>query len=988
MKLRQLILGLILTIFAISATPNIAKADHCAGGELVYEWISDSTYRFILKFYRDCNGIDAYANQSLCMWDSCNNYTASVTMNKWSGNLPDGRPNGSPVAAGCSGYPTKCESTSSSIPGYREWWYSCIVQLPSRCRFWKFAIWISARNYSLNIPGGNLYLETTFDNFHAQGNSSPYFSIKPVPYACINQPTTYNNGAIDPDSDSLSTEMLNPLTGSSCTTAPTNLTLTPALTPPLSIPSNPFQVNNTFALNASTGNMSFTPAVIGPGTLTVRTKEYRNGLQIGSIMRDVQVQVLACSAVVPTVSPISGTIVGGNYSLNRYNGCAGQPLSFCYEIKSTDTGAILIAGDNHQYSFPTATITYSNQASDSVVGCFSWSPAIADTGLHNLILTIKDSTCRPPGILLYQTFTLPVYIWPNTKACPDTTVCKNQTAYLSVSGGGGFQWSVLPGGSPITSLNNANIQYPIATPGLTTTYVVTSTANTYCLKNTDTVVVNIIDGPGFTALKDTLTCPGNAVKLDMAIKKLPGATYKFKWSPATYLNNDTLENPITTPGNNITYTVQVSSTSNNCKSFDTVFVDVLDGFLLENIDTAVCDGTQIQPRIKGDTRYTYSWTSNSSIPGVFSNANIIDPIITPAPVGNSTYFVKASHANCPNKDSLAEFDIDVQPIPTVTLGNDQSMCEGDTLKLSSVIYPANYPFALSWAPGASLDNPNIANPIFKAQQTTTLILTASTTAGCKDSDTIKLTVFPADFVKVTGDTSICPGAKTPIQVTGSGIKSFKWYPDYRITSASSANPLVYPTSTQVYSVYAVDTNACTDTASVKINVHPGATIFLPDVINIYPGESYVMDPTGNCTYFSWFPKVGLSNADISNPIAKPEVNTKYVVTATTESGCSVTDSVNVVVSSESILSLPNAFSPGNGVNGKFKVLRRGDATLKKFEVFNRWGQKVFSTSNIDEGWDGTFNGEPQPLGVYIYSVEAVNANGSKFTKQGNVTLVR
>lgn len=988
MKLRQLVLGLILTVLAFMSNPNTAKADHCAGGELVYEWITDSTYRFILKFYRDCNGIDAYATQNLCMFDSCSNYSASVVMQKWSGTLPDGRPNGSPVAAGCSGYPTKCESSSSAIPGYREWWYTCIVQLPTRCRYWKFAIWISARNFSLNIPGGNLYLETMFDNVIAQGNSSPYFSIKPVPYACINQPTTYNNGAIDPDGDSLSTEILNPLTGSSCTSPPTNLTLTASQVPPLSIPSNPFQVNNTFATNAVTGNLSFTPSVIGPGTITVRTREYRNGLQIGSIMRDVQVQVLACSAVVPTVTPITSSIIGGDYSSNRINGCAGQKISFCYEVKSTDTAAILIADDNHNYSIPNATITYTNQASDSIKGCFDWTPAVADSGLRNLILTIKDSTCRPPGILLYQTFTLPIYIWPVTKALADTTVCKNQTAYLGATGGGNFQWSVLPGGSPITSLNNPNIQYPIATPGLSTTYVVTSTVNPYCNRNKDTMVVNIINGPGYVQLKDTLTCPWNPVKLNLNVTKTPGVTYKYKWSPATFLSSDTVEAPICTANNDVSYTVRISSSQNNCQSFDTVSIDVLDGFLLQNIDTAICNGATIQTRISGDSRYTYSWSASSGIPGLFDNPNKMDPIVSPSPIGKATYTVKATHPNCPNKDSVAEFDVEVQPVPDVKLGNDASMCEGDTMKLNADIIPAGYPFSLNWTPGASLDNSTIVNPIFKAQQTTQLILTASTTAGCNDADTIILTVFPAKFVKATGDTSICPGEKTEIHVTGNGIKTFRWYPDYRISSPTSANPTVNPTTTQTYYVYAVDTNACYDTAKVKVNVYPGATLFLPDSVNIYPGESYEMNPSGNCSYFTWFPQVGLSNANVSNPVAKPDVNTKYVVTATTESGCTVSDSINIFVSSESILNVSNAFIPGNGSNNTFKILKRGDATLKKFEIFNRWGQKVFSTTNIEEGWDGKYNGEPQAMGVYVYSIEAITKNGTRFTRQGNVTLVR
>ncbi|MBS1585873.1 MAG: gliding motility-associated C-terminal domain-containing protein, partial [Bacteroidetes bacterium] len=53
-----------------------------------------------------------------------------------------------------------------------------------------------------------------------------------------------------------------------------------------------------------------------------------------------------------------------------------------------------------------------------------------------------------------------------------------------------------------------------------------------------------------------------------------------------------------------------------------------------------------------------------------------------------------------------------------------------------------------------------------------------------------------------------------------------------------------------------------------------------------------------------------------------------------------------------------------------------------------WGVKMFETNNIDEGWDGTYKGKPQPMGVYVYMVEAISPTGRKFVKQGNVTLIR
>jgi gliding motility-associated-like protein len=149
-----------------------------------------------------------------------------------------------------------------------------------------------------------------------------------------------------------------------------------------------------------------------------------------------------------------------------------------------------------------------------------------------------------------------------------------------------------------------------------------------------------------------------------------------------------------------------------------------------------------------------------------------------------------------------------------------------------------------------------------------------------------------------------------------------------------------------------------------------------------------MDPSGNCLYFTWFPTVGLSNPNASNPIATPLVNTRYYVTATTEAGCKATDSIYVLVHDESALNMPNAFSPGSNPNPEFKVLHLGTATLKSFRVYNRWGNKVFETSNIEQGWNGQYNGAPQPMGVYVYSVEAVTNTGKTFTRQGNVTLIR
>ena len=130
-QLRSILtLSLVLVLTAFFA-PKQAEASHAAGAEIIYVHISDSTYQFFFKFYRDCTGISEPNTVNLCFYNTCTNQTFNQTMQKWTGTLPpDNRPNGSSVSAGCSQYSNKCDNSSSNVPGYREWWYTTIMTLP------------------------------------------------------------------------------------------------------------------------------------------------------------------------------------------------------------------------------------------------------------------------------------------------------------------------------------------------------------------------------------------------------------------------------------------------------------------------------------------------------------------------------------------------------------------------------------------------------------------------------------------------------------------------------------------------------------------------------------------------------------------------------------------------------------------------------------------------------------------------------------------
>lgn len=975
--------------------PVSANANHAAGGEIIYVHISDSTYQFILKFYRDCAGPAVPSKFLLCAFNTCTNQSFNVPMDKWQGTLPPNNDtNGSPVTLGCAqGATTQCQNANSTTPGFQEWWYSCIVTIPLKCNYWRFGCLdiatnsaLCCRNATTNLVGTpNFFVETTFNPAISWENSSPYYSVKPVPYVCINTPYTYNNGALDADGDSLWSQMVNPLVSTNCNVTPAPAQLqTP--TPPINFNTNPFQTNNTFNLFGNNGQMSFTPAIQGKGALSIKTREFRNGAEIGSIMRDVQVQVLACSTTVPVLT--KDIAFGGIITNGLVYGCVDQKIEFCFDVKSTDTEAILLADDNLKQAIPKAKITYTNVGTDSLRGCFSWTPELTDVGRNSFVVIIKDSTCKPPGIMFTYSRIVELHIWGPVKASPDTSICSGEPAFLGVSGGGDYEWTVLSG-TP-GNISNPLIPNPVAQPKVTTTYQVTSRVNPYCSFNKDTVVINVLKGPDMVGQKDDTTCPNTKLSLSLGIDKQPGVKYSIKWKPATGLSSDTIEQPVTVLKNSIVYTAEVSSDINRCKTLDTAIIDVLKGLNIENGDTQICIGQYVDVKGIADSRYSLSWSSkNDPTPG-FVPASVVETRITPSQVGVFTYRITGNfQPKCP-RDTVAEFDIDVQPVPVVAVDDDASMCYGDTMQMHGSVMPAGYNrYNFSWSPGHALDFPDRKNPIFSAieEGVTTLTFRVSTPAGCIDSTSVTLNVLPSEFISMPADTAICPGDSLTIRMnlTKTGVKYY-WLPDVNISSVSAVQPTVWPVAGQKYSIYGVDELGCRDTSSINIAVKPAAVIEIPEKVTIYSGESYTLDPGGNCLYYSWFPPLGLSDATISNPSVSPRVNTRYVVHAANEAGCRVTDSIDVIVVNDANLDLPNAFNPAEGKT--LRIIKRGNAELHTFNIYNRWGVKVFETNDINEGWNGTYKGELQPVGVYLYNIRAITNTGRMINKQGNITLIR
>jgi gliding motility-associated-like protein len=563
-------------------------------------------------------------------------------------------------------------------------------------------------------------------------------------------------------------------------------------------------------------------------------------------------------------------------------------------------------------------------------------------------------------------------------ATPDT-LCLTGLAPVQLNAGaaggvGTLTYSWTPANS---TLSCTGCPDPIATPGGSQTYIVQVTDTNGCWRK-DTLnllhsIYTVNAGP------DIVTCIGTPVTINASV--IPSSTnYQPTWTPGTGLSSNTAINPVFTPTTvgTTTYVFRVDSSA--CSKYDTMTIQTLPNNFNVN-DTTICKGIgEFQITASGDPIFTYRWT-----PGIgLTDTTIVDPKVTTDTT--RTYVVTASYPTCP--DIVKTVTVTVEPVPTVKLGPDTVKCQWDQLFIAANIEPSWFtPYTYQWDPNSGINTLTSPAVFFTGKKDTFLILTVKTPIGCEGKDTINIMVREGNFASVTpSDTFICPRNQVQFAVSGGAI--YNWVPDVYLDDPSSPTPLASPVTDIKYTVYVTDQYGCMDTVYSTLDVLPDAVLELGDSVILYPGESVQMDPKGNALYYNWFPALGLSKTDIANPIASPSVNTRYFVMAKTENGCIVKDSIDVIIKDDSGLDIPNAFSPGTAPNDVFRINKRGIATLKAFKVYNRWGNVMFETTNIDEGWDGTYKGKHQPMGVYIYMVDAITSSGRRFTNQGNVTLIR
>ncbi|WP_262502561.1 Ig-like domain-containing protein [Pontibacter flavimaris] len=263
--------------------------------------------------------------------------------------------------------------------------------------------------------------------------------------------------------------------------------------------------------------------------------------------------------------------------------------------------------------------------------------------------------------------------------------------------------------------------------------------------------------------------------------------------------------------------------------------------------------------------------------------------------------------------------------------------------------------------------------------------------GCSDTSnvaSINILALPAAPAVAVSNATACFGESVTLAVTNADGMDYRWY-----TSSTGGNPVFigaeFPvdnvTQSTTYYVEAVNSQQCTSEARTPVTVSVVvAEASAGEDVTIIQGQPVELRGSGGATYL-WEPATGLNDPTLQNPVARPDETITYTLTVTTAEGC--VDTASVTVEVIPAIEVPNAFSPnGDNVNEVWEIKNYENYPDMRVEVFNRWGNKIFSSKGYGAPWDGTYNGKELPVATYYYLIYLRNTNEEPLS--GNVTIIR
>lgn len=641
---------------------------------------------------------------------------------------------------------------------------------------------------------------------------------------------------------------------------------------------------------------------------------------------------------------------------------------------STGTGTIT-------WNWELTTIYGTQTSTEKEPGFF-----IPGSGLVKLKVTATtEDGCMFMKVDSVQANTIPKHLAPDS-----LRICQDECIHLYP----GADTVLIYNWTPPGTLDNPNAANPLACPDASTLYKVNYTDTVGLCIVSDSVLVLVND----TAVNFTFDVRCDGLTVQFTNTSTPGIG-NFHWEFGDPNNSKSQEvHPIFTypaPG---TYNVLLYTTDSDvCQ--DSIIIPVVlepDPYGADfDYEYLHCeDYAEIQFTDLSYSKYAkvvkWTWTVDGT---VFSTEQNPTHIFTNAGDFKICLIMETDEGGC--TDTICK-DIKIDFIKSTVI--DQIIiCLQDSVQLNPNGNPA---YTYTWFPCENLSDCNAVNPTayypFTQDYYTvkmTLILPNGDT--CMHMDSVKIVHDQVGF-SYNAETTICVDSFILHLDSLVNVSGIKWLDGNKLPLGMGNDFPVFILDTSVYYVIVTSGLGCEYTAKITVNKLPAPSAFIDATpLNFCEPTSIKLLTNNNPSYtVQWSPPELLNDPNIYNPTSIPiSETTVFTVFLKDTLGCEGSASITVThdcpICDEPFIFVPNAFSPnGDGKNDVLYV--RGESVIDgmDFVIYNRWGQEVFRSRDLATGWDGTFNGKQLSPDVYGYYLKARCFDGTIYTKQGNINLLR
>ncbi|MCB9204416.1 MAG: PKD domain-containing protein [Flavobacteriales bacterium] len=804
------LLRLLFAVLVLMALmPKKADASHALGAEITYECLGGDQYRVRLVFYRDCGGIAAPTAPTVSINSSCGNQSLGMTLQPPTPPFPPFDQYLAPYELPVYCSPSNCSNGSN--PGIQEYVYEATVTLPP-CADWTFSYDLCCRSAAINTinaPGSqDIYVNAFLNNVAAPCNSSPQFDVPARGFLCLNEDNTILATAYDPDGDllvySLYTPWHNP--GQS-------VNYTGGFNPNNPLNNNYYNFNNGVITTQPTTNGQIT--VIG-----VMVEEYRNGVLIGRVVRDMQVRVINNCPQNP----------GNDFDIDQ-DGifdedtivlCSNNALQLDVYLNNTLPGLNynIVAENVADFNGASFTNIADPSAPGGVVGQFIWTPGPGDIGTSQvLVFTAFDDNCPVVG---FANFTYEFIITGLELEVDIDTVAISCTDSVEMNA------IVSNGTPPYDFLWNDGFVGPSRWVG-EGVYAVEVTDSEGCT-GSDTITVYYVDDPEGAFFEPSSSCVDSVVNfVDQSFSNYPPnlppiTIVDWVWDFGDGSVSTGVQNPTHAYADAGLYDVQLIVTN------DLGCTDTTEGQVWVNPPPQV---DFVFENVCSDTLFTFTDQSTIDTGQIVSWGWDFGDGSPPAIVQNATHqynltgyynvtLVAVSDSGCP---SFLTQEVYSFPLPVADF-SPTDVCIGNVSAFTDLTaVSAGTVEGWQWDfgdGGTSL----LQNPVYTYGDTGVFDVTliSTTDSICRDTITQQVTVHPSPNTGFFTDT-VCaqlPMTFTDTSSVASGnIVSWNWYFGNGGTSNDQNTSNVYALGGQYIASLAVETDlGCIDTVSQTVIVYP------------------------------------------------------------------------------------------------------------------------------------------------------------------------